>query len=53
VQLLAETELGVSMTDVAKRLRIAISTVSMAVQKGERIVREEGVKIEKLPNMEI
>lgn len=49
----AVTELGVSMTAVAKHLQIALSTVSMAVQKGERIVREEGIKIENLPNMEI
>lgn len=41
------------MTAVAKHLQIAVSTVSMAVQKGERIVREEGIKIEELPNMEM
>lgn len=49
----AVTELGLSMTEVAKRLQIALSTVSMAVQKGERIVREEGLKIEELLNMEM
>lgn len=41
------------MTAVAKHLDIAISIVSMAVHKGERIVRDEGIKIEELPNMEI
>lgn len=49
----AVTELGVSMTEVAKLLQIALSTVSMAVQKGERIVLEEGLKVEKLLNVEI
>ncbi len=49
----AVTELGVTMTAVAKRMQIALSTVSMAVQKGERIVQEERLKIEELLNMEM
>ncbi len=47
----ATTELGVSMTVVAKRLQIALSTVSMAAQKGRLIVQEEGLKIEELLNV--
>jgi REP-associated tyrosine transposase len=44
-------ELGMSMTDVAHRLKIAVSTVSIAVQKGEKIVAEEGHVLPEIINM--
>ncbi|MBW2544342.1 MAG: transposase [Deltaproteobacteria bacterium] len=37
----AVRELGFSMTDVSKRLEISLPTVSVAVQKGEHLVRDE------------
>ncbi len=37
----AVRELGFSMTEVSKRLEISLSTVSVAVQKGEKAVLEE------------
>ena len=30
------------MTEIAKYLKIAVSTVSMALHKGDQVVREEG-----------
>jgi REP element-mobilizing transposase RayT len=50
---LAAAELGVSMTAIAKYLKIAVSTVSMAFHKGDQVVREEGLKIENLLNVKI
>jgi chromosomal replication initiation ATPase DnaA len=38
-------ELGMSMTDVATRLKIAVPTVSVAAKKGRRIVKEEGLAL--------
>lgn len=49
----AVSELGLSMTEVAQRLNIALSTVSAAVKKGGQIVDKEQRKLAKLLNMEI
>jgi hypothetical protein len=49
----AVRELGVSMTTVAQHLKISLPTVSVAVQKGERIVREEGLDVGELLNVNI
>ena len=46
-------EMGCTMTEVAKRLRISVPTVSVAVQKGEQIVKTEGVSLEMLLNINI
>jgi putative transposase len=48
---LAVREMGISMTEIATRLKIALSTVSAAVQKGEQVVKIEGLEIAKLLNM--
>lgn len=49
----AVRELGCTMTEVANRLKIALPTVSIAVQKGERTVRNEGVALDTLLNINI
>jgi REP element-mobilizing transposase RayT len=49
----AVRELGVSMTTVAQHLKISLPTVSVAVQKGERIVKEEDLDIGELLNVNI
>jgi hypothetical protein len=48
---LAVREMGLSMTEVARRLKIALPTVSGAVQKGVKVVRLEGLDIVKLLNV--
>jgi REP element-mobilizing transposase RayT len=50
---LAVREMGLSMTEIASRLKIALSTVSGAVQKGEEVARAEGLDIVKLLNVKI
>ncbi len=47
------TELGVSMTDVGKKLGISVSTVSGAVKKGRQTVEKEGLKLLDLLNVEM
>ncbi|MBN1615067.1 MAG: transposase [Deltaproteobacteria bacterium] len=49
----AVRKLGHSMTDVAKRLEISLPTVSVAVPKGERIVRDAGWGLEEHLNVKI
>ncbi len=46
-------ELGMSMTEVADGLKIAVPTVSLAVRKGERIVCEERFVLSELLNIKI
>ena len=46
-------ELGVSMTDVADRLKIAVPTVSVAVRKGEKIAIDEVLELTELLNVKI
>jgi chromosomal replication initiation ATPase DnaA len=46
-------ELGMSMTTVSGRLKIAVPTVSVAVRKGERIVRDEGLALMDVLNIKI
>jgi REP element-mobilizing transposase RayT len=50
---LAVREMGLSMTEIASRLKIALPTVSGAVQKGEQVVRGEGLNIMNLLNVNI
>lgn len=40
--------LGMSMTEVANRLKIAVPTVSVAVQKGRQLVADEGLVLSRL-----
>lgn len=49
----AVRELGYTMTDVAKRLKIAVPTVSVAAQKGEQEARNEGMTLQDLLNVNI
>lgn len=49
----AVRELGVSMTDVARYLKIAVPTVSAGVKKGEQIVNKEGLVLTKILNMKM
>jgi putative transposase len=49
----AVRDLGFSMTDVSKQLKISLPTVSVAVQKGEKLVRDEGLKLEDHLNVNI
>lgn len=49
----AVTELGISMTEVGRKLRISVSTVSIAVKKGRSIVINEGYVLADLLNIEI
>jgi chromosomal replication initiation ATPase DnaA len=46
-------ELGMSMTDVANRMKIAVPTVSVAAKKGGRIVEEEGLLLAEILNIKI
>jgi predicted transcriptional regulator len=39
------TELGMSMTDIAKRLGLTQPAVSIAVRRGEKIAREKGYRL--------
>ena len=41
----AVRELGMTMTDVAKNLKISVPTVSVAVRRGFRYAQEEGLKL--------
>ena len=45
--------LGISMTDIADRLKIAVPTVSVSAKKGEQIVSEEGLGLPRLLNIKI
>jgi DNA-binding CsgD family transcriptional regulator len=45
--------MGISMTEIARRLKIALPTVSGAVQKGEEVIRSEGLDIMQLLNVNI
>ena len=49
----AVRELGFSMTEVASRLGISLPTVSVAVPKGERLVRQEGLSLDTCANINI
>ena len=44
-------ELGVTMTDVARYLKIAVPTVSVAAKNGRQIVREKEIDLIKLLNI--
>ena len=46
-------ELGMSMTEVAARLNIAVPTVSVAVKKGAKIVSDEGLVLSEIVNIKI
>lgn len=47
----AARDLGFTMTDIARYLKVSVPTVSSAVKKGERLVREEGLHLQDLTNM--
>ena len=49
----AVKDLGMSMTEAAKKLEIAVPTVSVAVTKGRKIVDDDGLFLENLLNMKI
>jgi putative transposase len=49
----AATELGMSMTSIASRLRISVSTVSVAVKKGRKMVDQERLDLAGLMNIKI
>jgi hypothetical protein len=42
----ATRESGETMTVLAGRLNLSVSAVSIAVQRGEKLVREKGLKLE-------
>jgi putative transposase len=42
-----------SMVDISRRLKISLPTVSISVQKGEKIIRDEGWSLEKYLNVNI
>jgi putative transposase len=42
-----------SMVDISKRLKISLPTVSISVQKGEKIIGDEGWSLEKYLNINI
>ncbi|MCJ8502424.1 transposase [Desulfatitalea alkaliphila] len=46
-------ELGVSMTELADRLKIAVPTVSVAVRKGEKIAIDDVLELTELLNVKI
>jgi plasmid maintenance system antidote protein VapI len=46
-------KLGMSMTEVAKKLGIAVPTVSVAVKKGRKIVNDEGLLLADLLNIKM
>ena len=46
-------ELGMSMTEVADHLKIAVPTVSVAVRNGGKIVAEESLILSELLNIKI
>lgn len=45
-------ELGMSMTEVANRLKIAVPTVSVAVQKGRQLVADEDLVLARLLSLD-
>jgi REP element-mobilizing transposase RayT len=47
----AVNELGMSMTDIAGRLKIAVPTVSVAEKKGAQIAKSEGLVLAELLNI--
>ncbi len=47
------TELGISMTDMSKKLGICVSAVSGAVKKGRQTVEKEGLKLLDLLNVQM
>lgn len=49
----AAQELGISMTEIARKLGIAVPTVSVAVKKGRKIVDDEGLLLTDLLNIKI
>ena len=49
----AVRELGLTMTEVAQHLKLAVPTVSVAVRKGERIVKDDGLVLTALLNVKI
>ena len=49
----AVKELGISLTDLARSLGIAVPTVSAAVQRGKQIVEREKLEISAFLNMKI
>lgn len=49
----AVRELGMSMTKVAQRLKIAVPTVSVAVKKGRQIVKDDHLLLSDLLNIKI
>lgn len=49
----AARELGLSLTHIASQLRISVPTVSVAVQKGEALIRERALVLEDLLNVKM
>jgi chromosomal replication initiation ATPase DnaA len=49
----AVREMGFSGSEIARRLQISLPTVSIAAQKGEKIVREEDLDIGTLLNVKM
>jgi REP element-mobilizing transposase RayT len=49
----AVQDLGVSMTKISKHLEISLPTVSVAVKKGEKLVRDEGLVLDYHSNLNI
>lgn len=49
----AARDLGFTMTDIARHLKISVPTVSFAVKKGEMLVREEGLLLQDHINVNI
>jgi chromosomal replication initiation ATPase DnaA len=49
----AVKELGMSMTEVAKKIGIAVPTVSVAVKKGCKIVNDEGLLLADILNIKM
>jgi hypothetical protein len=46
-------ELGMSMTDVADRLMIAVPTASVALKKGAQIAIDEGLALSEMLDIKI
>lgn len=49
----ASRELGFTLTEIAGKLKLSVSTVSGAVQKGEELIQKEALKIENFLNVKI
>jgi len=49
----AVRELGMSLSEVADRLKIAVSTVSVATKKGGQIAMDEGLALSEILNIKI